>query len=194
MWRRTYFLLLFVRLYFAIQPSYLHPDEAFQGPEIIASTRSPALELSEALLILYIGRLFLFPSHRTWEWTVAQPIRSVFPLWLFYGLPLTLLKWLWAKDLHKDVSPWLVYYSTRLIMCLSTFVLEDWAIHDLIQSPRLRRQAMVLVASSYVTWTFQSHTFSNSIETILVLWSLLLLDRIAYEQVCSDYTILSNRH
>ena len=76
-------------------------------------------------------------------------------------------------------------------MCLSTFVLEDWAIHDLIQSPRLRRQAMVLVASSYVTWTFQSHTFSNSIETILVLWSLLLLDRIAYEQVCPRYTTFS---
>jgi len=25
-----------VRLYFALSPSYLHPDENFQGPEVIA--------------------------------------------------------------------------------------------------------------------------------------------------------------
>lgn len=36
MWRRTYLLLLLVRIYFALSPSYLHPDENFQGPEVIA--------------------------------------------------------------------------------------------------------------------------------------------------------------
>lgn len=36
MWRRTYLLLILVRLYFALSPSYLHPDENFQGPEVIA--------------------------------------------------------------------------------------------------------------------------------------------------------------
>lgn len=36
MWTRTYLLLLGVRLYFALSPSYIHPDENFQGPEIIA--------------------------------------------------------------------------------------------------------------------------------------------------------------
>ena len=36
MWRRSYLLLLFLRLYFALSPSYLHPDENFQGPEVIA--------------------------------------------------------------------------------------------------------------------------------------------------------------
>lgn len=36
MWRRTYLLLLAVRFYFAISPSYIHPDENFQGPEVIA--------------------------------------------------------------------------------------------------------------------------------------------------------------
>jgi len=29
-------LLLAVRLYFALAPSYIHPDEHFQGPEVIA--------------------------------------------------------------------------------------------------------------------------------------------------------------
>jgi len=36
MWRRVYLLLVLVRLYFALSPSYLHPDENFQGPEVIA--------------------------------------------------------------------------------------------------------------------------------------------------------------
>ena len=34
--RRIYFLLILVRVYFALSPSYLHPDENFQGPEVIA--------------------------------------------------------------------------------------------------------------------------------------------------------------
>ena len=43
MWRRVYLVLLVVRLYFALSPSYLHPDENFQGPEVIAgSTRLKA--------------------------------------------------------------------------------------------------------------------------------------------------------
>lgn len=38
MWRRVYLhvVLVSLRLYFALSPSYLHPDEHFQGPEIIA--------------------------------------------------------------------------------------------------------------------------------------------------------------
>ena len=36
MWTRTYLLLLAVRIYFALAPSYIHPDENFQGPEVIA--------------------------------------------------------------------------------------------------------------------------------------------------------------
>jgi hypothetical protein len=36
MWRRAYLFLLLVRIYFALSPSYLHPDENFQGPEVIA--------------------------------------------------------------------------------------------------------------------------------------------------------------
>jgi hypothetical protein len=41
MWRRTYLLLVLIRLWFALSPSYLHPDENFQGPEVIAGTFRP---------------------------------------------------------------------------------------------------------------------------------------------------------
>jgi GPI mannosyltransferase 4 len=44
MWRRIYLLLLFVRIYFALCPSYLHPDESFQGPEVIAGMSRTRLD------------------------------------------------------------------------------------------------------------------------------------------------------
>ncbi|KAM5461468.1 alpha 1,2 mannosyltransferase [Microsporum canis] len=167
MWRRTYLLLLLVRIYFALSPSYIHPDENFQGPELFA------------------GRLFSYPSQLTWEFTSDTPIRSIFPLWLVYGLPMTLLKWLWAETGNGNPPPQLIYYVLRLTMFLLSLILEDWAIHELVPSPRKRRQTVVLVASCYVTWTYQTHTFSNSLETLLVLWSLVLIQRIVENKVCS---------
>ena len=129
------------------------------------------------------GAVFDYPSRRTWEWTVAKPVRSVFPLWPAYGLPMVLLQWLWPRGSLDNVDPTVIYYALRLVMFCFSFVLEDWAIHELVQSPRYRRQAVVLVASSYVTWTYQTHTFSNSIETLIVLWSLVLVERLVHEEV-----------
>ena len=45
MWTRTYLVLLLVRVYFATSPSYIHPDEDFQGPEVIAGESFPSLLL-----------------------------------------------------------------------------------------------------------------------------------------------------
>lgn len=161
MWRRTYLLLVAVRLWFALSPSYLHPDENFQGPEIIA------------------GEIFSYPVRRTWEFTSDHPIRSVFPLWPVYGLPMLLLRWLWiGNGQDGEIPPIAVFWTLRVLMFLTSFVLEDWALHELIPSPRNRRVAVLLVASSYVTWTYQTHTFSNSVETLVLAWSLVLIQRI----------------
>jgi GPI mannosyltransferase 4 len=96
---------------------------------------------------------------------------------------MTLLKWVWAQDESALVDPAVIYYTLRLVMLALSFVLEDWAIHDLVRSPRHWQQAAILVASSYVTWTFQTHTFSNSVETLVVLWSLVVIERILREKV-----------
>lgn len=153
-------LLLVIRVYFALSPSYLHPDENFQGPEIFA------------------GRNFFYPSIRPWEFTSDHPIRSVFPLWPVYDVPMSLLKWFYSEMGTGNPPPELVYNVIRGVMFLLTFVLEDWAIYEFVPSPRHRRATIVLVASSYVTWTYQTHTFSNSIETLLVAWGLVLIRRI----------------
>ncbi|KAI9830955.1 MAG: alpha 1,2 mannosyltransferase [Phylliscum demangeonii] len=161
MLRRLYLFFVAVRLYFALCPSYLHPDENFQGPEVIA------------------GRIFQYPVHLTWEFTGPHPIRSVYPLWPVYGMPMLLLQWVWfGSSQHPDITPAVVYWTLRVLMFVLSFVLEDWAIHELVHSPGHRRLVLLLVASSYVTWTFQTHTFSNSIETLLVAWCLVLIERI----------------
>jgi phosphatidylinositol glycan class Z len=71
-------------------------------------------------------------------------------------------------------------------MFLLSFVLEDWAIHELVPSPRQRRLAVTLVVSSYVTWTYQTHTFSNAVETLIVLWSIVMIQRILDKNVSSS--------
>ena len=62
-------------------------------------------------------------------------------------------------------------------------MVEDWAIQELVTLPRHRQTALLLVASSYVTWAHQSHTFSNSVETIAVAWALVLIQRIYKSKV-----------
>lgn len=136
-----------------------------------------------------LGEIFSYPVRHTWEFTSDNPIRSVFPLWPVYGLPMLLLRWLWIGNGNDgDIPPIVVFWTLRVLMFIVGFVLEDWAIHELISSQRHRRLAVLLVASSYVTWTFQTHTFSNSIETLVVAWSLVLIERILSSPVGSLHT------
>ncbi|RDW78806.1 glycosylphosphatidylinositol-alpha 1,2 mannosyltransferase smp3 [Aspergillus mulundensis] len=174
MWRRTYLLLLLIRVYFALSPSYIHPDEHFQGLEVVA------------------GRILSYPSRLPWEFTSERPIRSVFPLWPIYDVPISLLKWFYTETGDESPPAELVYYVVRGVMFLLSFVLEDWAVHELVPLPRHRRVALALVASSYVTWTHQTHTFSNSLETLLVAWGLVLINRIIDNKV-RDQKSVGNR-
>lgn len=98
---------------------------------------------------------------------------------------MSLLKWFYTEIGSGNPPPQLVYYALRGGMFLLSFVLEDWAVYELVPSPRHRRATVVLVASSYVTWTYQTHTFSNSLETLLVAWGLVLIRRIVENKVRS---------
>lgn len=91
---------------------------------------------------------------------------------------MTVLKWLWEGLGNGPVPPAIAFYSLRVLMFLLSFILGDWAIHELIQSVHNRRVAIIMISSSYVTWTYQTHTFSNSIETLVVLWSLVLIGKL----------------
>ncbi|KAH6918028.1 GPI mannosyltransferase 4 [Coprinopsis sp. MPI-PUGE-AT-0042] len=157
MWKLAYAVLLVARLFFALSPSYIHPDEHFQGPEVVA------------------GELFKWHSQQTWEFTSDRPIRSFFPLWVAYALPMKAAAWLSGAS---GPTPDFAFKALRVSFCLLSVLLEDTAFYQLVPNGRLKGWALVLLSSSYVTWTFQTHTFSNSVETILLLWSLVLLERI----------------
>lgn len=92
------------------------------------------------------------------------------------------LRSLW-DGIGKEAPPPVVYWTLRVLMFTLSFVLEDWALQELVHETKQRRVALILVASSYVTWTYQTHTFSNSIETLVVLWSLVLITRIVQDKV-----------
>jgi phosphatidylinositol glycan class Z len=144
------------------------------------------IKIAAHLLTQYFsaGQIFSYPVRLTWEFTSKDPVRSVFPLWPVYGLPMLLLRWLWIGNGNDgEIPPVVVFWTLRVLMFALSFVLEDWALHELVQSPRHRRVAVLLVASSYVTWTYQTHTFSNSIETLAVAWSLVLIQRIVENKV-----------
>ena len=96
MWKLAYVALLAVRLYFALSPSYIHPDEHFQGPEVVAGTCF--LLASKLCADSLPGELFNWHSQRTWEFTSAQPIRSFFPLWVVYALPMKTASWLSGQN------------------------------------------------------------------------------------------------
>lgn len=174
MWRRAYVLLALLRLYFALSPSYLHPDEHFQGPEVLAGRQTWTWWRANVRLFLTTaGRIFQQPVHETWEFSSTTPVRSIFPLWIAYGMPMLLL-----RALRAEVSPGIVFKTLRLVMFCLSFVLEDRALRELAPSRTQFKVTALLVASSYVTWTWQVHTFSNAIETLVVLWSLVLIRRI----------------
>jgi phosphatidylinositol glycan class Z len=76
---------------------------------------------------------------------------------------MVIVRWLWTETGNEKVAPKIIYYVLRVVMFMGSFVLEDWAIHELVHSPRHRRIAVILVASSYVTWTYQTHTFVGGV-------------------------------
>ena len=98
-----------------------------------------------------------------------------------------LLRWLWIGNGNDgEIPPITVFWTLRVLMFIMNFVLEDWAIHELVQSPKHRRVAVLLIASCYVTWTYQTHTFSNAVETLIVAWSLVLIERIVESPVSAQ--------
>jgi hypothetical protein len=67
------------------------------------------------------GDIFDWRITKTWEFTSAAPIRSVFPLWAAYGIPMHLVRWIMPGD--ESPSPILVFYSLRILFFLISFVL-----------------------------------------------------------------------
>lgn len=66
-------------------------------------------------------------------------------------------------------------YIARIQLVISYIFIANWCTRILTNSKQDGTKALFFIYSSYVTWTYQSHTFSNSIETQLVLVALALI-------------------
>jgi phosphatidylinositol glycan class Z len=110
------------------------------------------------------------------------------------------LRWVWSfwmrlgkTDLPDDAtpSPRMIFYTLRLAMFVYS-VLGDAALRRLVADPSRQSQVLALYASSWSTLAMQTHTFSNSVETVLLLWCLVAVDRlIAYGKVRRGAVALS---
>ncbi|CCF58508.1 hypothetical protein KAFR_0E03570 [Kazachstania africana CBS 2517] len=143
----------------AMQMAYIHPDEHFQSLEIMM-------------------KKFMDVSGTTaWEFDNMNAARSYAPLLLFYG-PIFFIM---SQMFHLE-SPLLVLYLVRLQQYLVYIAVMKLSLKILLPSKRQRRRADFLISTSYITWCFQSHTFSNSNETLL----LLLVLSIFHLQIVND--------
>ncbi|KAF3261110.1 alpha 1,2 mannosyltransferase [Orbilia oligospora] len=71
----------------------------------------------------------------------------------------------------------MLFYAVRLLFYFFSMVYEDWALLEL-GSATMPNGGLLLTASSWVTWSIQTRSFSNSVETVILLWSLVFLKRI----------------
>lgn len=165
-WWSVFVLSALLRVLFAFSPSYIHPDEHFQGPEAIAS------------------RTLGWATRSTWEFDSNAPARSYFSIWVVYGIPLYFIEALFDE---ASLDPLKVYYCLRALFAVASWILCDMAIDRFSVARHERIKNLLLLSTSYVTWTYQSHTLSNAVETPLLLWSLVII----YELKSSKKTIFS---
>ncbi|KAF8001466.1 hypothetical protein HF325_003967 [Metschnikowia pulcherrima] len=154
-WRTVYFASIGLRFVFALSNSYIHPDEHFQSLEVLA------------------GRMFLLSTKEPWEYLLLAPARSFAPLLAVYYVPLKLALWL-------ALLPLQTWYLVRLVFMSISWVVTDWCLYKMLPTKQERIKAIYFVLTSFVSLVYQSHTFSNSIETVLVLLTVYHINELRF--------------
>ncbi|XP_007896992.1 GPI mannosyltransferase 4-like [Callorhinchus milii] len=149
-----------VRLLWCLNPQtgYIHPDEFFQSPEVMA------------------GDILNLKILRPWEFNTSYPSRSVlFPL-VTSGLSFTVLKTLHNSNLFGSiVNSYSLLVVPRFFMTCLSFLI-DYVIYRLSRLWGANPwNALVLLSSSHVMLVFYTRTFSNVIEGALFALLLLLV-------------------
>ncbi|CAL1541643.1 unnamed protein product [Lymnaea stagnalis] len=139
------------------QPGYIHPDEFFQSTEIVA------------------GDVLNVTHFRAWEFNESFPVRSVVPPYLMISPSLYFLRWINGTGIPGfQMSTVKVVMATRLPLAfLSLFgYLATGKLATVFNVDKYL--SCVLYCSSYVSWTYFTRTFSNSVESVLLAIVLLL--------------------
>ncbi|XP_040205405.1 GPI mannosyltransferase 4 [Rana temporaria] len=141
----------------APQRGYLHPDEFFQSPEVMA------------------GDILDLDTNRPWEFLPTFPCRTVLIPLLTSGTAFWIIGILQQLGIHTAFSySYLLLVLPRLVITVLSFLL-DYTIYQV--APVFASnpwKALLLLSVSYVTLVFYTRTISNAIEGILFALLLLL--------------------
>ncbi|KAF9358569.1 alpha 1,2 mannosyltransferase [Mortierella sp. AD094] len=158
-----YLFLLSFRIYIAISPGYIHPDEFFQSAEITA------------------GNIFDLDVNIPWEYRPELPCRSILIPAITTGVPYLLLRTWVGNSPDRFVTTRALFLTQRLAFVLISIII-DWTVvrmaRQIRRSPSI---ALLLVSSSYVTLAYHTHPFSNAVETLILALSATLLGHIIRE-------------
>lgn len=148
-WRNIYIFFSFVlRFYFAVQTSYIHPDEHFQSFQPLYNDNLP------------------------WEFIDPNNInRSIVPLLIFY-YPIVKVGHYLALDTLT------IYFLVRLHLAFWSWIIIDWCLYRIMPVKQERMKALFFTATGWANLVMQSHTFSNSLETLILLPVIYLLNDI----------------
>ncbi|NXK60034.1 PIGZ mannosyltransferase, partial [Sylvietta virens] len=140
------------------QSGYLHPDEFFQAPEVMA------------------GDILNLQVYYPWEFLSSSPCRTVvFPL-MTSGVTYWVIKSLQQLDICSScINSYTLLVSPRLLFTILSFIL-DYSVYQLAPfwgaDPW---KALVLLAGSYVTLVFYTRTFTNTLEGLLFALLMVLV-------------------
>ncbi|NXP73224.1 PIGZ mannosyltransferase, partial [Ramphastos sulfuratus] len=140
------------------QAGYLHPDEFFQSPEVMA------------------GDILNLQVYYPWEFLSTSPCRTVvFPL-MTSGVTYWVIKSLQQLDLCSScINSYTLLVSPRLLFTVSSFIL-DYSVYRLAPSWEADPwKALLLLAGSYVTLVFYTRTFTNTLEGLLFALLMVLV-------------------
>ena len=159
-------VLLLARFILCAMPltGYIHPDEFFQSPEVMA------------------GDVLRLNTTRTWEWDAEQPIRSIIFPGISSVFPFMIIRFMSA---FYDLTAYYLLILPRMVMTVISYTIDmqiEKISHMIYSSPDKKedqdgiQMAIFLYRSSAVTLVFLTRTFSNSFEAALfaiLLWLLL---------------------
>ncbi|XP_071798929.1 GPI mannosyltransferase 4-like [Asterias amurensis] len=156
---KVWIALVCIRIVLCLWPmtGYIHPDEFFQNTEPLA------------------GDIFGFDVLRTWEFNSSRPVRSIFFPHITTGLGYKILQYLDSVGI-VSVSSYTLLVFPRVIMALVSLLCIDYPVYMICQLLRIQADiCLTVLASSYVSLTYHTRTFSNSYETMVFVLLLLLV-------------------
>ena len=157
-----------------LQQSYIHPDEFFQSPEVVA------------------GDLFGITAHRPWEFEPSFPCRTIVWPSLISGFPYAIARWLELLGLHY-LDSYALLWGPRLACAFLMAHVLKWMTEmtRMLIGGRGHISRLKYAAVMPFLLVFGTRPFSNSIE--IVLFARLLLDTMPIKDVKRSQRYRHNR-